>query len=197
MRSRQHPGWPAGGGPRLRWWVIPFCFFLVFAVSPQFRPVDEAGYRTLLNQHSGKIILVDFWASWCEPCREEMPSLVKLARHYTPQGLRFVTVSIDGPGELVYAEKFLKAQGAPFPAYYKSAKNDERFITSVDRRWSGVLPALFFYGRDGKLVKSYLGETDAGTVEATVRELLGPPSPAPSSASALALQAPARPAATR
>ncbi len=144
-------------------------------LSAQFRPVDEAGYRALLERHSGKIILVDFWASWCEPCRAEMPALVKLARRYTPQGFSFVTVSIDSPGELSYAEKFLKAQGVPFPAYYKKARNNERFIHSVDPRWSGSLPALFFYGRDGKLVKASVGETDAGTIEATVRELLGRP----------------------
>ncbi len=174
-----------------RRWAILSCLFLVFAilyplssilgfssaVSPQFRPLDEGGYRTLLKQHSGNIILVDFWASWCEPCRAEMPALLKLTRRYAPRGLRFVTISIDGPAELAYAEKFLKAQGAPFPAYYKSAKNDEHFIHSVDSRWSGALPALFFYGRDGKLVKVYVGETDTETVEATVRELLARPSP--------------------
>lgn len=150
---------------------------LVFAANPRLRPVDEVSYRALLKQHAGKVILVDFWATWCEPCRTEMPALVRLGRRYAPEGLKFLTVSIDEPAQLAAAEKFLRSQGAPRPAYYKTAGKDEAFINSVDPAWSGALPALFLYSREGKLVKSYVGETEAETVEAAIRELLARPAP--------------------
>ena len=152
--------------------LLPVLFGLSSTANAKLRPVDETAYQALLKQSGAKVVLVDFWASWCEPCREEMPALVKLARRYAPQGLKFITVSIDGPAELHYAEKFLRAQGVPLPAYYKAARKDDAFINSVDPNWSGALPALFFYTRDGKLVKSYVGETEAETVEGAVRELL-------------------------
>jgi hypothetical protein len=60
----------------------------------------------------------------------------------------------------------------PGPAYIKRVGNDEKFIDSVDPKWSGALPALFLYDRQGRKVKSYIGETDMAALEAAVRKLL-------------------------
>lgn len=155
-----------------RFLLLAAALALALGAQAKLIPLDENAYHGLVKQQAGKVVLVDFWAGWCEPCREEMPALVKLARRYGPQGLQFLTVSIDSPAELAYAEKFLRSRNVPFPSYYKSAKKDEDFINSVDPLWSGALPALFFYSREGKLVRSYIGETEAATVEAAIRELL-------------------------
>ena len=60
-------------------------------------PVDEDGYGKLLERHRGRVVLVDFWATWCEPCRTEMPVLAELEKKWRARGLVLITVSADEP----------------------------------------------------------------------------------------------------
>jgi len=117
-------------------------------------------------------VLVDFWATWCDPCRAEMPQLVRLAARYHARGLELVTVSCDEPEQQAGAVAFLEKNGAPGPHYVKRAANDDKFIDSIDRKWSGALPALFLYDRQGRLVKSFVGETEMTALEAAVKQVL-------------------------
>lgn len=147
---------------------------LAIAVSAQahLAPLDEDRYAPLLKRHTVKVMLVDIWAAWCEPCREEMPGLVKLARRYAPQGLKLTTVSLDGPEELDYAENFWRKQDMPAPRQYKSAKKQATFLNAVEPRWAGSLPASFLYSRDGNLVKNSMGSMPAEALETAIRGLL-------------------------
>jgi thiol-disulfide isomerase/thioredoxin len=150
-------------------WILSFG--LCSGPSPAgLRPVDQAGYRKLIDNHRGAILLVDFWATWCEPCRQEMPGLVKLAKKYGQRGFRLVTISADDEEQLARAEEFLRSQGAPLPAYYKKAADDTAFINAVDPSWSGALPGLFLYGPDGRLAAKFVGETDFEALEAAVEK---------------------------
>ena len=135
-------------------------------------PLDEAGFQKLIASGKGRVLLVDFWATYCVPCRAEMPQLVRLAALYRARGLELVTVSCDEPEQEAGAVAFLEKNGTPAPHYVKRAANDDRFIDSIDRKWSGALPALFLYDRQGKLVKSFVGETEMAAVEAAVKQLL-------------------------
>jgi thiol-disulfide isomerase/thioredoxin len=135
------------------------------------RPVDETSYLRLLTAQRGNLLIVDFWATWCASCREEMPLLVQLAEKHRSRGLRLVTVSCDDPEQEGEALKFLDEHKAPEPRYLKKASDDEKFINSIDRKWSGALPALFLYGKDGRLVRSFFGETDMAELEKTIREM--------------------------
>ncbi|MBI1792120.1 MAG: TlpA family protein disulfide reductase [Acidobacteria bacterium] len=135
-------------------------------------PVDESGYPTLLKSGTGRVLLVDFWATWCAPCRKEMPALAALQAKFRARGLLLITVSADEPEQEADALRFLKRHRVPGPAYIKRVTDDDRFIRRVDPRWSGALPALFLYDRAGRLVTSFVGETEAGAVEAAVRKLL-------------------------
>ena len=140
--------------------------------APALTPVDEAGYQRLVVQSKGRVLLVDFWATWCDPCRAEMPVLVRLAGELQGRGLQVVTISCDEPEQEGGAEAFLQKNGAPQPHYVKHAASDEKFIDSIDKKWSGALPALFLYDRQGRLVKSFVGETDTAALEAAVKQLL-------------------------
>jgi thiol-disulfide isomerase/thioredoxin len=149
-------------------------FLLLLAAALLLKPVDESGYQQLLKANAGKVVLVDIWAAWCEPCRAMMPETAKMAKRLAPEGFKYITVTIDNPEELNYAQKFLRKTGAPFPGYYRKAKDDEAWVKAVDARWTGSLPALFLYDRQGKKVKSYIGAVPASQLEADIRALLHP-----------------------
>jgi thiol-disulfide isomerase/thioredoxin len=134
-------------------------------------PVDEAGYRKLLEAGRGQILLVDFWATWCEPCRAEMPQLVALEARYRGRGLKLITVSCDEPEQEADAARFLQQHQVRGPSYIKRASSDEKFITAVDAAWSGALPALFLYDRRGRKLRSFIGETDMGALETAIRKV--------------------------
>ena len=135
-------------------------------------PVDEAGYRAILKSNTGTVLLVDFWATWCAPCRQEMPLLSRLESRLKDKRFRLVTISADEPEHEAAAVEFLKKSGVTGAAYLRRAKDDDKFINSVDAKWSGALPALFLYDRQGTLVKSFVGETELSVIEAAIRKIL-------------------------
>ena len=135
-------------------------------------PVAEATYAKVVAGHKGKVVLVDFWATWCVPCRAEMPQLVKLSQRLNGKGLDIVTVSADEPDKEAAALKVLADNAVTGPFYGKHAADDDKFYAVVNPKWSGEMPAMFLYDRTGKLVKSFLGETPVKDIEAAILKLL-------------------------
>jgi thiol-disulfide isomerase/thioredoxin len=126
----------------------------------------------MVATHKGKIVLVDFWATWCVPCRAEMPQLVKLSEKLKARGLDFVTVSADEPDKEPAAFQVLQQNAVAAPFYIKKAADDDKFYNLVDPKWSGEMPAMFIYDRSGKRVRSFLGETPVTDIEAAINKLL-------------------------
>ena len=81
--------------------------------------IDLQGYQKILEQYKGKPLLVNFWATYCEPCRDEYPLLNELAKQYAPQGLKVVGVSMDQDGDLILMRRFLARYKPIFPNYRK------------------------------------------------------------------------------
>ncbi len=86
--------------------------------------IDAQGYQKLLEQYRGKPLLVTFWATWCEPCRDEYPMLNELAKQYAPQGLKVVGVSLDDDGDLILMRRFLARTSPSSPTTEK--RREER-----------------------------------------------------------------------
>ena len=116
-------------------------------------------------------MLVNMWATWCVPCREEFPDLLRLRRDYAGRGLRVVLVSGDFHSEAAAARRFLQEQGVDFPTYIKAGK-DMEFINAFEPRWSGVLPATFIYDTDGALRHAWEQKTSYAPLEAGVLDVL-------------------------
>ena len=158
--------------------VRPFLFALVVAALPvtvvgaELKPLDEAGYARVVAASKGKVVLVNFWATYCAPCRKEMPQLVALEARLRARGFQFVTISADEPEQSAEALQFLQGVKAPAPLYVKRANDDDKFINAIDPKWSGALPATFLYDRQGRKVRSFFGELDMQALTTAVEKLL-------------------------
>lgn len=144
----------------------------VAAVQDRLAPLDETGYQKLIASARGRVLLVNFWATWCVPCRAEMPALAKLDANLRARGFRFATVSADEPEDEAAARQFLRKTGVQGTAYLKRMKDDDAFIRSVDAKWSGALPASILFDRAGRKQRVFIGETDLKALEAEIRKLL-------------------------
>ena len=141
--------------------------------AAELKPVDENSFaQKVVAPAKGKVLLVNFWATYCVPCRKEMPQLVSLAGKYKAQGLEFVTVTADEPEQFKEASAFLDKTRVPAPVYAKQAKNDDKFINGIDQKWSGALPATFLYDKSGRKVRSFFGEVSIADLEAALKKLL-------------------------
>ena len=138
--------------------------------------IDAGSYQRILAENHGAPLLVTFWATWCEPCRDEYPMLNELAKKYGPQGLRVAGVSLDDDGDLILMRRFLARYKPVFPNYRKKPGDETEFAnfrTTVMPGWSGSLPMTLFYARDGRMVGKVMGEGSRETYEAEIRAVLG------------------------
>jgi len=135
--------------------------------------IDAQGYQKLLQHYHGKPLLVTFWATWCEPCRDEYPMLNELARQYVPQGLNVVGVNLDQDGDLILMRRFIARYNPVFPNYREMKGDDAAFRQGVLPGWNGAIPASFFYDKDGRQIGRVMGASDHRTYEAAIRNLLG------------------------
>jgi thiol-disulfide isomerase/thioredoxin len=147
-------------------------FTLCAAPIAKLQPIDELSYPKAIAAQKGKVLLVNFWATWCAPCREEMPALAKLHASLKAKGLEMITVSADEPEDEKAAVAFLNKAGVSAASYIKRAKKDDAFIGLVDANWQGALPLIALYDKAGKKVKVWVGESDLKQVEAEARKLL-------------------------
>lgn len=123
--------------------------------------IDTNELKGLLTQQRERPLLVNFWATYCDPCRDEFPDLVKIDKDYRPHALEFVTVSLDDMSELkTEVPKFLGSMKATMPAYLLNATDPEPAINIVDPRWQGDLPATFLYNEKGEIVYKHFGRVN-------------------------------------
>lgn len=134
--------------------------------------IDLAGYNQVLGKYKGKPVLVTFWATWCEPCRDEYPMLNELAKQYAPQGLKVVGVNLDDEGDLILMRRFIARYKPVFPNYRRKPGEEVPFRQAVLPGWNGTLPASVFYGKDGKMVGNFIGERNREAYEGAIRSLL-------------------------
>ena len=132
--------------------------------APPFSRTDLAGTRINLSAYRGKVVLLNFWATWCAPCRVELPRFAAWEKKYGPQGFQVLAVSMDDDPALV--RDFLRQIQPNYPVLIGDARLGENY--------GGVLgvPVTFLIDRDGIIRARIEVEPDLTAIEAQIRKLL-------------------------
>ena len=133
--------------------------------------IDEVELRKLMVPN-GKPLLVNFWATWCGPCREEFPDLVKLDQEFKGK-IDFITISLDDPGEITTAvPEFLALMKADMPAYLLKTADESGVITSISKEWRGGMPFTILYDAKGTAVYEREGKVNLDVVRTEIEKHL-------------------------
>jgi cytochrome c biogenesis protein CcmG/thiol:disulfide interchange protein DsbE len=136
----------------------------VHSVAPDFSLQDISGAPLSLASYRGKVVLLDFWATWCTPCRAEIPHFIEYQNKYGAQGLQIVGISMDDDAK-------------PVRAFYDELKMNYPVAlgtTQLADSFGGVLglPVTFLIGRDGRIAAKYVGAVEMSIVEREMTSLL-------------------------
>ena len=160
-----------GGGD-----LPPFKNPLANKQAPAFTLKDTSGKKVSLSDYKGKAVVVDFWATWCAPCKVEIPWLTKLNDQYASEGLVILGISedeldLDDQKALLKEKKEIADSatklGINYPVLFDDAKVAEPY-GGVD-----ALPTTFYVDRNGKVVAATIGLVDRDEIEANIKKALG------------------------
>lgn len=141
---------------------------------PKVTLIDEVSIKTALKAN-GKPLLVNFWATWCDPCREEFPDLVKIDAEYKGK-IDFITISLDDPEDIkTIVPKFLASMKAEMPAFLLKTADESAVISAIAKDWSGGLPFTILYNEKGEITYFKQGKIKTDVLKAEVEKLMPPP----------------------
>jgi thiol-disulfide isomerase/thioredoxin len=136
--------------------------------APDFTVKDANGNDVKLSDFKGKPVVLNFWASWCPPCRSEMPDYNTIYQKYSDKGVVFLMVNMtDGQRETIdIAKKFVKDNNYKFSVYFdvNSDAANNYGISSI--------PDSLFIDKNGNIVNSYVGAIDEATIQSNIETLL-------------------------
>jgi thiol-disulfide isomerase/thioredoxin len=141
---------------------------------PVVKQIDAAALGALVKS-SGKPLLVNFWATWCDPCREEFPDLVKLDNEFHGK-LDFIVISLDDLAEINRdVPKFLAEMKADMPAYLLKTDDEGAAIAIVSKDWKGGLPFTVLYDANGQIAYFRQGKVNIETVRSKLNAYFASP----------------------
>jgi thiol-disulfide isomerase/thioredoxin len=141
---------------------------------PDVKVVDEIGLKGLLVPKGDKPLLVNFWATWCEPCREEFPDLVRLDNEFKGK-IDFITVSLDDLADIEGpVKRFLAGMKAQMPAYVLKTADEAAVIPTVSKEWAGGMPFTILYHPKGTAVYERQGKVQLEVVRPQIEKLVTP-----------------------
>lgn len=122
--------------------------------------IDAAGIKDLIKNNSGKLRLINVWATWCGPCVTEYPEFIKMHRMYGRRDFEFVSISADDPAQSAKVLKFLKGQQSSVTNYLFNTDDKYALIEAIDPKWQGALPYTLLVEPGGKVIFSQQGAVD-------------------------------------
>jgi thiol-disulfide isomerase/thioredoxin len=163
-----------------------FLFFVLVFVSafsaqifaqktlPKVTQIDDVKLKALIKPN-GKPLMINFWATWCDPCREEFPDLVKIDTEYKGK-IDFITISLDDLAEIGRdVPKFLSEMKAEMPAYLLKTPNEDAAITFVSKDWRGGMPFTVLFNEKGEIAYSKEGKIKPEILRQEIEKLVAAP----------------------
>ncbi|MBA3240768.1 MAG: TlpA family protein disulfide reductase [Acidobacteria bacterium] len=145
--------------------------------KPKVTELKEVGLKSLFEASAARKrpLLVNFWATWCVPCRTEFPDLVKIRAQFAADRLDFVTISLDDVSEIATGvpEFLQEVRADAIPAFLLNADDPEAAINMIDPTWRGELPATFLFDRTGAVVFIHKGRVKPLELAAAIEKTLG------------------------
>jgi thiol-disulfide isomerase/thioredoxin len=122
--------------------------------------INADGLKKILerDQTQPRPLLINFWATWCGPCREEFPDLVRIGDDYRARNLDFVIISLDDPSEIkTGVPRYLRRMHARMTAFLLNENEPDPAINAVDPEWAGSMPATFLFDGGGQVIYKHIG----------------------------------------
>jgi len=126
--------------------------------APELEWVRADDLAPLLESHRGKVVLVNFWATWCGPCIHEIPALIRLREKLDPSRFALVAISLDDQADAAWlVPEFIETRFPAWHSYLNGEFEDYLLVEELDPFWPGVMPANYVIGPDGSVVRTLLG----------------------------------------
>jgi thiol-disulfide isomerase/thioredoxin len=140
------------------------------SAAPEWSLPGLDGKKVKLSDFKGKVVILDFWATWCPPCREEIPSFIQIQKDYADKGVVVVGIALDEEGESA-VKPFAKKQGINYPIVMDKTSKTGDLYGGVEG-----IPTTFIIGADGKIVAKHVGLTSKEEFIKELSPLLKTPS---------------------
>ncbi len=144
---------------KLCFYSFVFIFLFTKTYSQDILPLSSQKDLDALKESSkGKVVLVNFWATWCKPCVSEFSELVKLYSNYKDKDFKLIFISVDVPEDIQSKVKpFLKSKDVDFNTYYNKFDKPDDLINYFDTKWEGAVPSTYIYDKDWNQTSNILG----------------------------------------
>lgn len=143
------------------------------AGAPRVALLKPKDFETLKNGTKGKVLVINFWATWCGPCVAEFPEFIAIDQKYRDKGVEMVGISADDVTDLkTKVIAFLKERKATFRNFVQDTDDPQEMVDVVDKDWPGVLPATFVYDKQGARVYKRYGIIDRDELLAVIEKAL-------------------------
>lgn len=153
--------------------IIIFTTFNGVLNSQIILPADKLVLDSIKEANNGNVILFNFWATWCKPCVQEFPDLIKINKDFKNKNFKLIFVTLDfGDEEFKQTKDFLKKNNVDFVTYYNNFNKDDELIEYMDKKWDGGIPGSFFYDVNGVLRKTFIGKRKYENFKEVITDLM-------------------------
>jgi thiol-disulfide isomerase/thioredoxin len=158
-----------------RFLIVGFFICCAHPLSAEIpaKPINAADFKSALASARGKIIVLNFWATWCVPCLREVPDLLAVTNEVKASGVVLIGVAVDDPSPgATEVERFRKRYFPDFFTYARQGPEMDELASVIDPTWNEVVPTTYLIDRNGKVIRRIQGKKSAQEFLQVIKEIL-------------------------